>query len=167
MGRQINFYMDEQTKFNFVRFLADEGFLFVSDHGSETQYLTAAEVNQEFLVCLYKKEFGKIIRTIRTTPFTYSYIDRRFNPVIEYQIPIVKHEEKRIIGGRLWLTSDSFLDSNADRDVISKQYNRLVRWIKKEIPYQDVRRNPNLKNDKDYISDSLAGLFCREGYRLE
>ena len=39
-------------------------------------------------------------------------IDKSYNPVIEYWIPHIKHSDKSIRCGRLWLTSYDFYDKN-------------------------------------------------------
>lgn len=165
MGRQINFYMNEQTKKDFLQFICDEGYVFIADRISEEPenlwYVEKEETNQFFSICLYKSDFGKIIQTKLSTSKNY-YIDKRHNPIIEYRFSFLKQQEKEVIEGRLWLTSDTLSDPNADRTVINKSYNRLVRWIKKEVPYQLV----NGHTIKRYISNSLVDLVHKDGYTL-
>lgn len=90
-------------------------------------------------------------------------IDKSYNPVIEYWFSRIKHSDKSIRSGRLWLTSYDFYDVNADRTVINSDYNRLVRWIKKNVPYQKVSGY----SQKIYISNDLVDLIYNDAYVLK
>lgn len=163
MGRQINFYMDTQTKMRFHRFMVDNGFIFIADKvDKELQYINDDEINNFYCICLYKSEFGKIIKT-KIDLSEEGYIDKGHNPIIEYWPSRLELSEKKIVVGRLWLTSDTLFDLNSDRTIINMSYSRLVRWIKKEVPYQNV----NGFRLKRYISDSLVDLVYKENYTLK
>lgn len=159
MGRQINFYMSDKVRNDFTNFLKAEGYIFLPDAAFESLY-TLKNIEDEYSVCLYKETFGKI--EYKQVKGTNKYrIDKSYSPVIEYWIPHIKQEDKSVRSGRLWLTSQGFYDANADRAVISGDYNKLVRWIKKNVPYQAV----DGYSQKMYISDELADMICG-GYIL-
>lgn len=163
MGKQINFYMNEKIKHDFIDFLESEGYIFLPDGTFNTLYeLEKNNIDNEYSVCLYKSSFGKINLTELKSTRKF-YIDKEHNPVIEYWIPHIKHSDKSIRSGRLWLTSTDFYDLNADRTIINKEYNKLLRWIKKNVPYQNV--NGYLL--KSYICDDLIELVYYSDYLLK
>ena len=137
MGRQINFYMSDKMRQEFVDFLTNKGFCYVDDGVcEEVTYIAPSDIYSSFKVYLYKKEFGKIY--LRDTGIV-KYIDGCYNPVIEYIIsrPSTK-TVKRILNGRVWMTSDDLYDENADRELMTKEYNKIIRWLKKHLLYENI-----------------------------
>lgn len=163
MGKQINFYMDDKIKQDFINFLDAEGYVFLPDSSFDILYkLEKENINNEYSVCLYTSLFGKI-KMKQIKDINKFRIDKSYNPVIEYWIPHIKHSDKSIRCGRLWLTSYDFYDKNADRTFINKEYNKLVRWIKENVPYQKVSGY----SQKMYISDELVDLLYNSEYILK
>ena len=162
MGRQINFYMDNKIKRNFIDFLDAEGCIFLPDCTFSSLYkLEKENIDNEYSVCLYMNFFGKIkLKHIQN--INKFRIDKSYNPVIEYWISHINSSDKFISSGRLWLTSYDFYDANTDRTFINNEYNKLVRWIKKNVPYQKV----NGYSQKMYISNDLVDLVYNDGYIL-
>lgn len=136
MGRQFTFYMGKDNKRSFFEFLRQEGFLFITSSDVGAAYDISDDPESEIVVLLYKKEYGKVdyVQIPNTDSF---YIDRDTSPVIDLKVPHVDDEKLRVLSGRLWLTSYKFADKNADRKAIEKDYRKLVRWLKKNIPFQD------------------------------
>lgn len=61
MGKQINFYMDDKIKQDFINFLDAEGYVFLPDSSFDILYkLEKENINNEYSVCLYTSLFGKI-----------------------------------------------------------------------------------------------------------
>lgn len=131
MGRQFTFYMGSDNRHSFCEFLKQEGFLFViSTNFEKTDNIFLDDVENEFIVCLYKKEYGEVDST-QIPDSDFFYINRFNSPVIVFKVPNVDDEKLRMFSGRLWLTSEEFTDKNADRKAIEKDYRKLVRWLKK------------------------------------
>lgn len=124
--------------------------------------LKGENIFNESSVCLYKDSFGEI-KLKRIKNMNKFRIDKSYNPVIEYWFSRIKHSDKSIRSGRLWFTSYDFYDVNADRTVINSDYNRLVRWIKKNVPYQKVSGY----SQKIYISNDLVDLIYNDAYVLK
>jgi adenine-specific DNA methylase len=74
---------------------------------------------------------------------------------------------KTIVRGRLWVTSYDFRDENADKKLFMKDYNMLVRWIKKNVPYQDVpcETYTGIHLYKSYADDNIVKL-AYQGMKL-
>lgn len=162
MGRQINFYMNDKIKDDFINFLDSEGYIFLPDGSFERLYrLKKENIDNEYSVCLYMDLFGEI-KPKQLKNVNKFYIDKSYNPIIEFWIPHIKPYDKSIKSGRLWLTSYDFYDVNTDRTFINKEYNKLVRWIKKNIPYIKI----NGYSQKMYITNELVDLVYNEGYAL-
>lgn len=86
-------------------------------------------------------------------------IDILKSPVIEFSKTIIKAEQKKILRGRLWI-SDQYYGEEGNlikkEKVFVKDYQMLRRWIKKYIPYQEIKKGEYLV--KEYINDELKEL---------
>lgn len=171
MGRQINFYMSNEVKIQFYEFLKNDGFLFLPTSGFEvfddTIMREEVDINNEYFICLYKKFYGEII-TRKIEGYKKQYINIMYNPVIQFKIPQVDDIEKKILNGRIWLTSYDFHDKNASRKAITSDYNRLVRWIKKNVPYQECEIKGVFSSGffKEYINDDIVLKMAEQGYHI-
>lgn len=136
MGRQFTFYMGGENKLSFFEFLKQEGFLFITSNDLEKTYDILDNPESEFIIHLYKKEYGEVnyVQIPNTDSF---YIDRDTSPLVVFKVPNVDDEKLKVFSGRLWLTSEEFTDENADRKTIEKDYRKLVRWLKKNVPFQE------------------------------
>lgn len=63
----------------------------------------------------------------------------------------------------LFKLEGDYYDKNADRSIINKEYAKLVRWIKKNLPYQKVSGY----SQKMYISDELVDPVYNSEYILK
>lgn len=162
MGRQINFYMGKKKQEEFLEFLIAQGYLFLADGVcNEIEYIQPSKIIYESCLCLYKDTYG----TIKLDQKRYSnnkYINKSYNPIIEYWRSNIKEEEKCIKFGRIWLSSYEFYDLTADRSIITKDFNCIIRWLKKNLLYQALIGY----SSKLYIDEELIGMVCNEGYVL-
>jgi hypothetical protein len=120
-----------------------------------------------FGLYLYKEEFGDII--IEDNGNGIEYVDELKSCAIEYRRSMVDYE-KRIVGdGRIYLIKEYY---DEDGELIKKPpelekwYNSLVKWIKKNVPYQEIHYHYRVNNGdivegtrKEYFSDSLRPLI--------
>lgn len=163
MGRQINFYMGKKKREKFLEFLIAQGYLFLADGAcSEIQYIQPSKVIYENCVCLYKDTYG-IVKLDQKRYSNSKYISKSRNPIIEYWQSSINEKEKCIKSGRIWLSSYEFYDLTADRAIITKDFNRIIRWLKKNLLYQAL----NGYSSKLYIDEELIDMVYNEGYDLE
>jgi len=157
VGRQINFYMSENVQQQFISFLHDNGFVFLNNYSKE---VNISEMKDVYSLFLYKCDYGGIIMKCDNS----GIMDIIKSPVIELNKTIVKDNEKKIIQGRLWL-SHQYYDNNGNiirkgKEIV-KEYEKLVRWIKKNVPYQEIKKGKYLI--KEYASDEIIDLQ-NQGY---
>ena len=166
MGKQINFYMDEVIEIEFIKLIINEGFILLYTDLEQRKLLSIESVEQfggrvnRFY--LYKGELGNIVND----KFRSFDIDTLRSPVIEFSRTIVNSEEKKITRGRIWVETRYYGDNDglvAKNPLLEKEFNKLVKWIKKNIPYQDTIQGDYIL--KDYISNNLKELNTI-GYRL-
>lgn len=170
MGRQLNFYMSDKMRQEFEDYLKNEGFSYL-DKGvcKEVTYIAPSDIYNFFYVYLYKKEFGKI--HLHDTGIV-KYIDESYNPVIEYIRADVKYDEKRIRSGRVWITTDNLYDENADRKLMIKEYNRIIRWLKKHLLYENIEVEKYTYSIhegytiKEYIDEEAIRMITEDGFTL-
>lgn len=158
MGRQINFYMTNETSHEFIELLKENGFKFLTNKALDIDadyYLPDDTIERDWQMCLYKPEWGRIVPTPLDGTNKH-YISQSYNPVIELCRSYVDENKKKVYGGRLWVTSCELHDENADRDQIRREYNRLVRWIKIKVPY--------IKKTYSYVEDDIIKKVRDEGY---
>ena len=162
MGKQINFYMSNNSQQEFIHFLTNQGFEFLKSGLLKNDILIqSSDVISEFKVYLHKNNFGRfIIEQIGDS--TQKSISSLCNPVIEFRLSKTNTTRKCVTSGRLWLTSYDFLDIEANRELILTEYNRLVRWIKKNVLYQ-----PAISSGKIYIDRESLELVKTQNYRLQ
>ena len=156
MGRQINFYMSEQIQAEFIAFLEQENFLYVDYYVDKTVHPASKDV---YSVYLYKEAYGKLVKK-----FDDKVYDSSNGPLIEFSKTMMKEEEKKIIRGRLWMT-DWYYDETGNKvkknELLIKDYEKLVRWLKKHIPYQEYNQKGYIL--KEYINDEVIELQ-KQGY---
>ena len=156
MGKQINFYMSEKVQAEFIVFLKENQFEYYDYYANKVEEPTDKKL---FEVYIYKMAYGEIVKKEEGR-----VLDSYYSPVIEFSKTIVREDVKEIIGGRLWMT-DLYFDEKGNKakkeEVFTKDYQKLVRWIKKHVPYQEYDHNGYLY--KDYINDEIIQLY-QEGY---
>lgn len=165
MGRQFTFYMGGENKHSFFEFLKQESFLFITSSDFGAAYDILDDPENEIVIYMYKKEYGEVnyVQIPNTDSF---YIDRDTSPLIVLKVPHVDDEKLRVLSGRLWLTSEKFADENANRKAIEKDYRKLVRWLKKNIPFQDCEFHGAyaFAVDKAYADDEVVYKLADHKY---
>ena len=141
--------MCEATQECFFQYLQQNQFEFLSVNSGIISYPTLMNV---FDLYLYKADYGEIIMHQNGS------MDIIKSPVIQFSKTIIKPEQKKVLRGRLWL-SDQYSVSDCLVKKSSKlinDYKMLVRWIKKYVPYQGIKKGEYLVNE--YVSDELKKL---------
>ena len=170
MIRQLNFYMSNRFRQEFENYLMKEGFNYL-DKGNceEVTYIDSKDIAHYFYVYLYKQGFGNIY--LNDTGIV-KYIDGCYNPVIEYIRANVKVDQHRITRGRVAFSANEMYDENANRELVIKEYNRIIRWLKKHLVYKDieVERFTYCKNGgytiKGYIDEYALKMIIEDGFTL-
>lgn len=87
------------------------------------------------------------------------------SPVIEFSKTVINEEKKKVLRGRLWISPWYYgKDGSAIKkeELFIKDYEKLVRWIKKNVPYQQIKAGDYVV--KEYASDEIVALqedgFC-------
>lgn len=152
MGKQINFYMSEHIQEEFIEYLKQNQFKFLNSSADIVNQLSSSSI---FSAYLYKPDYGQIVMCQDNK----ARIDILKSPVIEFSKTIIKAEQKKILRGRLWI-SDQYYGEEGNlikkEKVFVKDYQMLRRWIKKYIPYQEIKKGEYLV--KEYINDELKEL---------
>ena len=157
MGRQINFYMSKTVQQQFITYLEDNGFVFL-DHYSRIMSISVLE--NMYNMFLYKCDYGDIVMKCDVS----GIMDIIKAPVIEFNRTIVKEEQKKIIRGRIWLSHQYYDDDGnivKKSHEIVKDYEKMTRWIKKNVPYQEIKKGKYLI--KEYANDEIIDLQ-NQGY---
>lgn len=156
MGRQINFYMSNDIQERFIDFLNKKEFVFVDYNASIINDISDDSKRD---IYLYKQDYGNIIMSQNDKV----NIDSLKSPIIEYIKTKIIEEQQTVLRGRLWIETKYY---NGKGEVINKgesfikDYQMLVRWIKKNVPYQQIKyKNYYIK---EYINDELMELQERE-----
>lgn len=166
MGKQINFYLENELEEKFIEQFFNQGFVVIAEDLENKKLVTfneLGEVNpQIYILYLYKKDYGQIV-TDKECEYRLDYLR---SPVIEFTRTLIKHEKKLITRGRVWMEPKFFDESGevVNKDSrLTKEYNSLAKWIKKNVPLQDVSKGEYLI--KEYITNSIKDVANR-GFRL-
>ncbi len=174
MGKQINFYMEEEVTEKILEYAFSKGFI-VYGRLKENMKEVVIEnfdfyvLNKEKFVhgfYFYKEKYGEIITkdVFRGSPVPQQEIDTYYSPVIEFSPSKVKYEENRISRGRVWVGT-YYLEKDKDGNVITiykdqsliKDYEALVRFIKKFIKNREVQFEEHTL--KVYITEKALELY--------
>ena len=167
MGRQIVFYMEREQQDKLLKHAFDEGFIVLYKDFELQELIVLREngiVKQQFYYMhFYKIEYGQV--------FVYEGCPNRINdsksPVIEFSGGAIKHEEKLVQQGRLWMEPRYYAENNellSKSPKLIKDYESFVRYVKKLVPYQEVKCGSWVR--KEYITDYAKKLVEEEGYKL-
>lgn len=168
MGKQISFIIDEETEHEFVKQLVQDGQVLFEVPNSELQVINslpeAYSSEDWFTVYFYKSKFGDL--HYRLLPNGQRYIDSSKSPVIEFIRTVIRHEEREISRGRLWV-EPKYWDDNDEVQGKPKEliqwFNNMSKWIKKNVP-QHVFDSHEYQY-KEHISSNLMPLIT-DGYRI-
>lgn len=159
MGRQIIFYMSENVQIGFIEYLKQNEFIFLDDNAQIVEQPFSTNI---YGLYLYKQNYGDVIMHQDLN----QNMDIIKSPVIEFYKTKIKLEEKRVLQGRIWM-SDRYFDEKGDiikKDItLIKDYQMLMRWIKKHVPYQEIKKGEYLI--KEYVNDELKELQ-EDGFKL-
>ncbi len=166
MGKQINFYIEKELEEKLIQQLFNEGFVIVAEDLDNKELVTYDEfqkVNPKvYIMYLYKKEFGKLIID-KECEFR---LDCLRSPIIELTRTLIKNDKKIVTRGRLWVET-KYYDENGEiilkDSILTKEYNSLVKWVKKNVPYQEVMKGEYVI--KEYITDNMKSL-AESGFKL-
>lgn len=152
MGKQINFFICESIQNSFIEYLQDNQFEFLDRNAGIVNQPSSMDV---FGLYLYKSNYGELVMQ----PGNGTSMNILNSPVIEFNKTIIKAEQKRILRGRLWIATQ-YVDEEGNwvkkSELFVKDYQKLNRWIKKHVPYQEIRKGDYLI--KEYVNDELKEL---------
>jgi hydroxymethylpyrimidine pyrophosphatase-like HAD family hydrolase len=167
MGKQINFYMAEETEAKFIDFVISTGgkVLFKGDNDKPI-YLTSLPKDDWYQLYLYKEEFGQL--TLRPISDNKYYIDSINSPVIEFSRTYKREigKNKEISRGRIWVEMKFWNEQEELEEKtkeLEKWYGTLNRWIKKNVDRVDEIINGH--KYITYVSPSLKELMSK-GYKF-
>ena len=157
MGRQINFYMSKIVEESFIEFLAQNQFVFLDYYGG---IINQTFSTNQFGWYLYKQSYGDIKMCQNGKA---NSVDAIKSPIIQFKKTVIKEEQKKVLKGRLWMETQ-FYDGGGKlvkkNEIFVKEYQMLVRWLKRHIPYQEIKKGDYLI--KAYINDEIKELQDRE-----
>lgn len=152
MGRQIEFYMSDKVQNDFIEFLKQNNYIFLDSQKNVINELCSKKV---FYCYLYKTDYD----CIKMKKIDNQIIDDTRSPVIHFQKTSVNSELKKVHSGRIWIAT-SFYDENGNTIMkpngFIKDYEKLVRWIKKNVPCHSRKKGKYVY--KEYISDEMLEL---------
>lgn len=158
MGKQINFYMSENVQTSFVEYLQQNQFILLDYNAKIAEQPSSTNV---YSLYLYKQNYGELIMRQDLKHI----LDIMKSPVIEFRKTIIKPEEKKVLRGRVWIENQYFEEGICIKkaDALISDYQMLNRWIKKHVPYQEIKMENLLI--KKYVNDELRDLQ-ENGFRL-
>ena len=159
MGRQINYYMSPKVQENFVEYLIQNQFVFLDYYAKTVEQPLSKSVYRMYL---YKPEYGDVVMRKDCKDI----LDVPKSPVIQFNKTSINEEKKKVIWGRLWVEI-KYYDEKGEiitkNDSLVKDYGRLNRWIKKNVPRYEYRSGKHVY--KEYINDEILELQ-KEGFIL-
>lgn len=166
MGKQINFYIENELQEKFIQQSFDQGFTILAEDLDSKKLVILnqlCDINPKiYTMYLYKVDFGGLV-----FDKDYKYkLDYLRSPVIEFTRNLIKPEKKIITRGRLWMESKYY---NQNGEQVSKdinltiEYDLLVRWLKKRVPFQEVSNGNYII--KEYVTNNIKEKVT-SGFRL-
>ncbi len=157
MSRQINFYMDKTTEFQFIQFIKNSGFIFVRRSDGIT--VDPCDDKDLFLFIIREKY-------LQFLKFRNNSVDVLNSLGIEYRRNNIIEDKKIVTGGRIYIC-DAYKDEKYSiyMEDFVKDYNKLKGWIIKRVPYQNYYNMGKIKN-KVYICDSML-MYSENNYRFQ
>lgn len=155
MGRQINFYMDKEIEKLFIDFLFEKGFkIYFHDFGKnkDTETQKGNDINSWYLI-LHKESYGRLVYN----KHSQNEIDVMYSPVFEFIRTDIDKTKQVIKRGRIWKSSEIIFQDDETESLFTKDYNAIVRWIRKNAPRQNYYDGFDIR--KDYISNKIKKEF--------
>ena len=168
MGKQIRFYMDQETELELIEEILKNGKIIydsITDiqppiQIDNMQELKQSQDNKINVLYFYRPEYGVIVTHV--LPDKKIALKSSESPVIEFMKTRVNHDEKEIYPGRLWVemkywdAAEEFVDKPEE---LAKWYASLVKWIKQHSEKVDVPAPVN------YWTPAIRDLQ-RQGYTV-
>lgn len=114
MGNQYRFYLNGANKAKLIKFIVDNGFLVIDNHGNEVDCSLCNEETTFKQLFLYKPEFGKI-----TFIGDKLRIDILTSPIIQLKLTYINDETRFVSHGRIWMSNP----------IVEKEYKNIKRYI--------------------------------------
>ncbi|MDE6568712.1 MAG: hypothetical protein K2K70_13420 [Lachnospiraceae bacterium] len=173
MGRQYNFAMDEADEKLFMKYLRENGYVvyFERTHkmpGTIDEF-PAPFSDGWFILYIYHPDFGdmKFKSYIPNESNTkIDYIECIAAPVIEFMRTVVRHEEKAIRSGRIWIQMkywNEYGEYVSKGENLEKGYKDIKKWITKHLQKME-QKDEKERVEKNVVSKELVRLFEEEGY---
>ncbi|WP_042462543.1 hypothetical protein [Neobacillus dielmonensis] len=166
MGKQINFYIETELQEKFLQHCFCMGFIILAEDLKEKKLVKFNElkdINPDiYILYLYKNIFGDIIVDENFT-YRLNYLQ---SPVIEFTRNLIKPQEKKITRGRLWMESkyyDQYSEVVYKDQKLIKEYNALVKWLKKHVKLLEVRNGDYIV--KEYVTGTIKDM-TNDGFIL-
>lgn len=160
MGRQTGFYLSKQTKERFLGFVLSKGYMIISekynkDNGwhSFTYRDNNCKYDSNWMLIFYKDSHGSLFEST----IQKGRVDRLISPIVEFTDTTIFEDDHTIKKGRIWAGSNiNFPDERAHMEFIS-DYNKLLRWIRKNIPRQEYF--DGFRTSVDYIDNEIKDKY--------
>lgn len=165
MGKQIKFYINETKAKEFVDYILSLGGNFVTQRDFQIFYDNDFDkIKNEYgniFTNIHNESFGDIIyqNSINYKGENFRTFNTIFSPVIEFDNSRIFLEDKMVSRGRIYVEM-SYYENNEKvkkSQELDDFYKKLVKWIKKNIPYQEVSLNGY--TSKEYITDDIVELI--------
>ena len=166
MGRQIIFYIEKELQDEFIQFAFGQGFVLIAQDHEIQQFVKCKQLSDIKPLYnglyFYKEIYGPYYNT----KWSNYHMNDVESPVIQFSRNAVNHEKKQVSQGRIWMQPKYY---NVQGEIIekdsqlTKDYNILVKYIKKCIPYRGIKLGNRIY--KEYVSDYIMKLY-EEGYHL-
>ncbi len=156
MSKQINYYMDKETEILFIRYIRDNGFIFL-------KFADGAKVNPNndcgLIFLVTKERYHSLIE------YKNKSVNVLKSLVIEYSRNNIIEDKRIVTKGRIYI-SDAYKEPQfaSYRDSLISDYNLLYKWIKKNVPFQTY--NNMGKIQKEYISDGMLS-YSEANYHFQ
>lgn len=165
MGKQINFEMDHNMTDKFWAFLKSiDNLEFIMRRENENQKLSELPSDYYTKIIIYNNEIGELQALSNSTT-----IDTMSSPVIEFSRTCIDRERKELRGGRLWVEMEYWDDNGKQIEKpkeLDKLYQKLARWIRKNMPKIEIEVPHRGKVHKlmYYATPEIKRLVEEEGY---
>lgn len=171
MGRQYNFYIEPILDERFCEKIFKDGnriYYFDRSDGEKKlyscdDYIALYEYKASGgMFFIYNDKWGDF------ASLSDEKIFRDKSPVIEYVRPYIDESKKVICRGRVYINT-YYKDDINGFDIVNKEFDRLVRWLKKQIDYKEYdfggMSGYNRKNVEFNVTSGIVQLV-KSGYSL-
>lgn len=155
MGKQVNFYMNPETQRKFVEYAKQNDMIFLNREGTAVHDADAETLHVFYL---YIPCCGEVV----ASRYNSARIDPNRSPVIEFIKTSIIENQKKILRGRLWVSTQYYDDDGnltKQNYKVIEVFQKLVRWIRKNVPCQQMEKGNHLVNE--LINDELIELLSR------